>query len=162
MYARQSLGSPSGISSSLQSVIMEHLSHILVKAGCTADLPTIQEGLRSRFNDRMSVIADSTMRIHQALGEEITSADLEVIWISSGLLFDPATMEDDSGQNTGGDGNDQQNDGILCTTALGLQLLVRASSKDDKRSGQKTNLLKPKVTLQSVTDGMAKHDSNNV
>jgi len=162
MYARQLRHSQSDVFSSLRSIIMGHLSHVLVKAGCAADLPTVQEVLRSRLCDRMSAIVGSTLRLHQALGEEITSADLEVIWIPSGLLFDPATMEDDSGQSTVGNGKDQKNDYVLCTIALGLQLLVRAGSKGGKRSLQKTDILKPKVILHSVTEGMARYDLNNV
>jgi hypothetical protein len=68
----------------------------MVAAGCTADLP--EKVLQSRFRERMSVIIGLTVNIHQAVGEENTG-DLEVIWIPSDDMFNPATMEDISGQD---------------------------------------------------------------
>ena len=129
---------------------------MLVTAGCTADPPTIQEVLRSRFCDRMSTLIDLTIRLRQALGEEITSGDLEVIYIPFDHAFDSGTMEDISGQNM--TRRTKQNDRVLCTTELGLQRTVRTGMKDYDRSCQTTNLLKSKVALVSVTEGMATYD----
>ena len=119
-------------------------------AGCTADPTTIQEMLRSRFCDRMSTLIDLTIRLSQVLGEEITSGDLEIIYIPFDHAFDSGTMEDISGHSMART--------VLCTTELGLQRTVRTGMKDYDRSCQTTNLLKSKVALVSVTEGMATYD----
>jgi hypothetical protein len=138
---------------SWQSVIVNAVANILTAAGCTEDLPQVREELRSRFNDRISTIIGLTMRLRQTLSEEITSADLDVVWIPHDFRFDPATMEDDNGQDIARKGKDQI-DCVLCTTELGLQRSVSVGAKDGRRSWQQTNLLKSKVALQSVTEGM--------
>jgi hypothetical protein len=156
-YARQLLHDESNIWASWQSAMVDAVAHILTAAGCTPDLPQVRELLRSKFGDRMSTIIRLTMRLRQALGEDITSADLEVVWILHGSTFDPATMEDDSGQDTARKGKDQQTDCVLCTTELGLRQSVWIGTKDGERSWKQTNLLKSKVTLQSIAEGMARY-----
>jgi len=156
-YARKALQSQSDIPSLLQSSIVKDSSHVLVTAGCTADRPMIQEKLQSKFASGISVIVDKTIRLHQALGEEVTSGNLEVICIPSGDTFDAAIMEDNDGKSKMQKGKDGH---VLCTTALGLRRRVRAGMKGGERSWQETDLLKSKVALESVTNGMAKYDMN--
>ena len=165
-YARKALQSQSDISSSLQSSIMEVLCHVLVTAGCTADRSIIQDKLQSEFIRGISVIIGLTIRLHQVLGEDITSGDLKVMWIPSGDMFDPVTMEDNDGQGKAQDGQGKAQKGkdgrVLCTTGLGLRRSVRTGTKGGARSWQITDLRKSKVTLESVTQGMAMYDSKKM
>jgi len=139
--------------------MVDVVAHVLTAAGCTPDLPQVHDLLRSKFGDRMSTIISLTMRLRQALGEEITSADLDVVWILQGGTFDPATMADDSGQDTARNAKDQQTNYVLCTTELGLQQSVWVGTKDGERRWQQTKLLKSKVALQSIAEGMARYDT---
>ena len=157
-YTRRLLHDESNVLASWQSGMVDVLAHILTAAGCTPDLPQVHELLQSKFSDRMSTIIRLTMRLRQALGEEITSADLGVVWIPHDSIFDPASMEDDGGQDTARKGKDQQANCVLCTTELGLQRSAWVGMKDGERRWQQTNLLKSKVALQSIAEGMARYD----
>jgi hypothetical protein len=151
-YARKLL---SDISSSLYETLLRDLSYVLQVAGCTRDLSAIWMQLRSYR--RVFSIIRLAMQIRQAVGEGITSADLFVAWVESGILFNPAVMEGDSGENIAENGKDQQIDRVLCSTALGLWRRW-ASNGGDEIIWKKTCLLKPKVTLQSVAQGMVRYE----
>jgi hypothetical protein len=137
---------------------VEALSHVLVAAGCTTDPWMIKDVLHSKFCDRVSTLVDLTIRLNQALGEEITSGDLEVVWVPCGIPFDLATMDDINEHNTARRRQQQTSGSVLCTTELGLQRLVRTATKGHERSWDTTTLLKTKVALVSVTEGMATYD----
>ena len=104
----------------------------------------------------LKVIQDNPKLPFEVFPDGVTSADLYVSWISSGVLFNAASMEDDGGQNIMENRKDQQNDHVLCSAALGLERWVRAGS--DEISWQGTCLLKPKVTLESVTEGIPRYE----
>jgi hypothetical protein len=110
----------------------------------------------------MSTVIGLIMRLRRALGEEITSGDLEVVWTPCNYEFDPVTMEDISGQEIVQSGQDGKGDRVLCTTELGLQRSVRDGPKGGEGSWRTTNLLKSKVALESVAEGMGVHLKEDV
>lgn len=161
-YARRTLQNGLDISSSLRSNILGIIRDVLLVAGCTAYPLIIQEELGSKLSERMSALINLTIRLRQALGEEITSGDLHVTWIPSDVEFDPATMEDIGGQGLARIRQDRKKERVLCTTELGLQRLVRAGPRGYERSWHKTDLLKTKVALLSITEGMASYGFGRV
>ncbi|TFK22624.1 hypothetical protein FA15DRAFT_681565 [Coprinopsis marcescibilis] len=133
---------------------------------------SLHDKIISTFSSQLHVILAHAKRINTAVGESVTSCDLEALYIAPDVLFNDETMEDASGVHDatpnstpvksrngkkvveGGKGkrsgqleDDRQKDRVLCTTDLGL---VRAEKIPSTRGEWKESvLLKPKVILVS-------------
>ncbi|KAG8220477.1 hypothetical protein J3R82DRAFT_3172 [Butyriboletus roseoflavus] len=136
----------------LHATMVAHISDtlviILVAAGCTKSYEEAYRIFTQKFGERISNIVKMASRLNKAMGEEVTSADLWPVNTTSGNVFDRANMDDFEGN-----GEDSEGQAVLCTIALGLQRsekIVRGDVVDFKT----TTLLKPKVALESVADGL--------
>jgi hypothetical protein len=119
----------------------------------------------------MNVVGRYALQLNKALGEEITSGDVEAIYVPPDVEFDEVTMEETFKSSTDAvsssppkakpaengkrKGVDRQP--VLCTTDLGLHRSVKASM-NGQIQWQETILVKPKVVLESQLEEMWKAD----
>jgi hypothetical protein len=142
----------------------QSLSDILLVAGLKAAHDQIHEEITKTFGDKLMIVVRAALALNWVVGKDITSADLEPIVVVSEAVFDPAMMEDVNGNG----GLKAEVEHVLCTTDLGLQRVVGKSSKSkDGAAAQASSsslsqqttttiLLKPKVALESMIEGL--HD----
>lgn len=116
----------------------------------------VLNSVQTQFSDRVEVVITLTLDLQQALGEKITSGDLELMWVSGDATFQAKSMDDIGGQDElrKGPGNSHAIDRVLCTTELGLvRVVMNEMEREGKGSGLNC-LLKTKIALESVTEGM--------
>lgn len=123
--------------------------NVLITAGYQEKPAALQDRIMNDFAGRITVILQTAQRLNRSIGEGVTSCDLEALYISPSVSYDPTTMED-AFETTPKDKATTTPENVLCTTDLGL---VRA----EKVSGavgewQELVLLKPKVVLPSGLD----------
>lgn len=136
----------------LHATMVAHISDtlviILVASGCTKSYEEAYRMFTQKFGERISNIVKMASRMNKAMGEEVTSADLWPVNVTSGDKFDRVTMENfETGEE------DLEGKAVLCTTALGLQRSEKVV-KGDVVDFKTTMLLKPKVALESVGDAL--------
>ena len=129
------------------------IAQVLVIAGYRRVVEEVTSEVTQKFGHRIKAIAETAFRLNQTFGAEVTSCDLELVVVFEGSPFNPETTED-IGEGTN---SQERADLVLCTTEVGLQRTVR-DSKGGKM--QETVLLKPKVALRSVTEGLPMSDGN--
>jgi len=143
--------------SDLHSTMVAHISDtlvvILVAAGCTKNYEEAYRHFTQKFGERISNIVKMASRLNKAMGEEVTSADLWPTHATTSEKFAGATMEDFEGQDENEDGKT-----VLCTTALGLQRSEKVTQGDTFEYKTAT-LLKPKVALDSVAEGLEREEA---
>ncbi|GLB37970.1 hypothetical protein LshimejAT787_0410210 [Lyophyllum shimeji] len=124
--------------------------NILLAAEVTQHPSELHEAIESRFAKRISIIVKGAERLRRAIGEEVTSCDFEIAYVSHESPFDPAQMDDTfaSGFDTGRD----EPEPVLCTTELGLARVVKVPGKVGQ--WEETVLLRPKIALKSGIDEM--------
>jgi len=92
------------------------------------------------------------LRLHRAVGEEITSCEMEVAYLLPDTVFNHSTMNDAFGKDsTKTDASLVKGERILCTTDLGLVSAVKETA-DGKPRWRETILLKPRVLLESALE----------
>jgi len=121
---------------------------IALTAGLKGSFISTFEHITRSFGERIDIVMKAAQRLNKAVGEGVTSCDLEALYITPNLLYAADTMADALGPTT----TNNADETILCTTDLGL---VRA----EKVSGSmgvwnESVLLKPKVVLQSGLAGI--------
>ena len=109
--------------------IIHELSAVLNVAGCS------DQGLSTEFGEELLEITTLAIRLQSAVGESITSMDLEPYILPPDIMFDADRMESD-------DGNEVRGGTIVGTTGLGL---IQALGGKDR-----TVLVKAKVLLHSA------------
>jgi len=126
---------------------------ILVTAGCSAPITNIQEKLKTVFSTKIAVMVDLAVRLNRAIGEDITSGNMEVVAVGSAMPYDPTKMDNayEDGQPTSK--QDSASIRVLCPTDLGLQRLSKVSMTGEDQWDTKI-LLKPKVAIESVVDSL--------
>lgn len=134
------------LSTMLRSWIAENIASILIVAGYNETAPRATEEVARRFGERINVIGGTALRLNQIFGAEITSSDLRAISITERSQFDPKVADDIGGVVSG-----KTTEYVLCTTEIGLARTVK-ESKEDRI--EETVLVKPKVALRSVADGL--------
>ena len=137
----------------LLPLISKNIAEVLIVAGYRRVAEEVTDEVADKFGHRIRVIVGTALRFNKIFGENITSCDLNLMLVSQGSPFDPATAEDI------GEGASPQTaaDPVLCTTEVGLNRTVR-DSKGGKM--EESVLLKPKVALQSVTEGLPMSDGS--
>jgi hypothetical protein len=147
-----------GQTSSWEMDVVNSLADVLVIAGCSRKYrQKVVQAISGKFGDKIRAINKLSLRLNQVLREEITSSDIEPVWVLPNISFDPAGMEDIGGEQD----RRQQSDCVLCTTEMGLERVVR-QTKENRSWLETTPLLKPKVALESVTDSMSKRTVEDV
>ena len=137
----------------LLPLISKSIAEVLIVAGYRRVAEEVTDEVAEKFCHRIRAIVGTALRSNKIFGENITSCDLNLMLVSEGSPLNPATAEDI------GEGASPQKaaDSVLCTTEVGLNRTVRAS-KGGKM--EESVLLKPKVALQSVTEGLPMSDGN--
>jgi len=147
-YCRSLLGGDT-IPSSIPPVI-DSLTNVLIVAACKETPQHIHDKVMSMFSDRIKLVANLALQLNQALGQQVTSSDLEIAYVEEDMGFDPRVMidicDDDAARNSAR---------VICTTELGLLQLER-EAKGNTYCLNQTILLMPKVALNSVTDSTAR------
>jgi hypothetical protein len=147
-------GQSGDVSSRLIPLVFDVIVDVLLVAGCQGTKMQIRERLAARFGKKMAILATMAVRLNEAIGEEITSCELKVISMPYGVDFCAKTMDDgyDDGKWHGLAPELPQ---VLCTTELGLQKEV---TQYDDKVWQRVVLVKPKIYLDSLTNGMQLRD----
>jgi hypothetical protein len=110
--------------------------------------------LMNKLGDRLGEVGKLAYQLNIALGELVTSGNMDVTTTPCEAAFDPTTMEDSLGYPL----TEGKRNIVLCTTELGLR-------KSEKVSGEggvwwsETVLLKPKVALDSLLENLADPDA---
>jgi predicted nucleic acid-binding Zn-ribbon protein len=136
---------------SFGKTIATHLVDILIMAGYQGSHQAAVEKVFGTFSDKINVIITASLRLNLAIGEEISSCDLEPMGVQAGDLFDPSKMDDIGGDH----GFRKTEDRVLCTTEVGLRR-VQKQTKENRSSIETKLLLKPKVALESIVEHMSK------
>ena len=125
----------------------------MMVAGYRGVVEEVTDEVVQKFGHRVRRIVETALRLNQIFGVEITSCDLGLMLVSPSSSFNPAIAED-IGER---EGSRKRADLVLCTTEVGLNRTVR-----DLNGGkmEETVLLKAKVALQSVTEGLPMTDGN--
>lgn len=101
-----------------------------------------EDALRS-FGARLEAIFKAILDVRVAIGEKVTSADIEVYVVPPGSPFDNAHMEDEY--------PDHRQEGwpvVIATTAVGLWKVVQPSAPNGSLAY--THILPPKIVLEST------------
>ncbi|KAF8638106.1 hypothetical protein AX17_002446 [Amanita inopinata Kibby_2008] len=136
---------------------MDAFASVLITAGVKDSQAHIQEVIQSRFSVEINGIVKKSQELNKVLGEDVTSCELEILYVEPDDDFDESFMEDTfDDQNT--DSKVQNPECVLCTTDLGLNRHKKTSGEP----GWKVSvLLKPKIVLQSKLDAIVTGDDEN-
>lgn len=135
----------------LSGFVAKNLADVLLVAGCAGNIQDIVEMILEMFGERINVITTAALDLNRVLGEEITSCDLETVCEPDRIDFDPLTMEDIGDGHSARRGVSQ----TLCTTEMGLKRVVK-EMEDGEIWWDDRILLKPKVALETLADGLAR------
>ncbi|KIY71909.1 hypothetical protein CYLTODRAFT_86697 [Cylindrobasidium torrendii FP15055 ss-10] len=130
----------SDIHQQLVDVVMENLVNVLISAGLDSDTEQISESVVAQFTGHTSEMVKRAAHLNWLMGQTITSCELAPLYLVPDNPFDEEFMEDTFGQ-----GPENPDELILCTTDLGLARSERLADGN----WQKLVLKKPRVTLLS-------------
>jgi hypothetical protein len=133
--------------------VIEVVVDILTVAACKENPQHVHNRVMSTFGDRIRLVANLALRLNQALGEQITSSDLEIVYIGEGIGFDSTLMVDICNDHPRR--NQASHGRVICTTELGLRQVEKETKADRGRFNEKI-LLKSKVALDSVANNIAR------
>ncbi|KAF8654167.1 hypothetical protein AX16_003696 [Volvariella volvacea WC 439] len=124
--------------SSGEAILGTHLRDafvdILLVAGSTASSSQIQDTIATKFLADIDAVVQAVQHVNRALGEEITSCDLQVVCIASGKEYNTSTMTADIAAQ----------DGQVVVGTMDLGLLRQEKQGSELKDSL---LLKPKVLL---------------
>ena len=122
------------------------LLSILIIAGWSTCEPDQQH----QFERRLPLIFDAVQDLRKALGEDVTSMDMEVVVIDPGDAFDPTYMEDWYGDARPSSVSGKKTpEKVSGTTGLGLQKIsIKRTSKGPVPHSEM--VLFPKVVLEGT------------
>lgn len=144
----QKSGGGSEISTILGHHIARNIAHILITAGQNGSSQSISRTILERYGERLDVITTAALDLNRVMGEDVASCDLEAICVPEGIEFDDEDM--DAIEEEEGEG-----ELVLCTTELGLKRVVKKGHEHEAK-WEVTALLKPKVALENIADGLPK------
>jgi len=148
-------GQTADVSSRLIPSLSEAIVDVLVAAGCRQSTRTqVRNQLAERFNQKMKIIVRMALHLNEIIGEQITSCELKVISMPYGVAFNSSTMEDGYDDGRWHAVPASESPKVLCTTELGLQKELKGYNGE----WQREVLTKPKVALESLTNGMQLRD----
>ena len=125
---------------------MGGLLSVLVIAGWSTREPDHQH----QFERRLPLIFDAVQDLRKALGEDVTSMDMEVVVIDPGDAFDPTYMEDWYGDARASSVSGKKTpEKVSGTTGLGLhKISMKHTSKGPVPQAEM--VLFPKVILEGT------------
>jgi len=121
---------------------------IALTAGLKGPFNVTFERIMASFGERIDIVMKTAQRLNKAVGEGVTSCDLEALYIAPNVVYAADTMADALGPTTTSNADEK----ILCTTDLGLVRAERVSGS--MGDWHESVLLKPKVVLQSGLAGI--------
>lgn len=118
------------------------VAEILFLSGAAGTAREILDVVQTLHAERLRSFLGTCLELNKAVGEDIVSADFEVIAVDCGSHFEKETMKDEwnSTVSEGAAGT------VLCTIAVGL----RRTEKQDNGDLRAVALLKPGVALDSI------------
>ncbi|KAJ7628238.1 hypothetical protein DFH06DRAFT_1442141, partial [Mycena polygramma] len=130
------------------SSLVQCIFDVMVAAGWIFQ----EEYIEDKFAGHIAAIAKYSLQLRKAIGEDIVSEDLEVVYVGPNQIFREQTMEDvyavgrrkDQSRRAARAGFDVEV--VACTSDIGLQ--KRGRNTLDFKGGD--ILLRPKVVLQSA------------
>ena len=129
---------------------------ILVAAGLNKEDSHVADIIQSRFSGDIDKIVRKSQELKKVLGEDVTSCELEMLYIEPDQVYDEATMED-TFQDQSVKENGIATEGVLCTTDLGVIRHEKVKADDWKSSV----LLRPKIVLQSKLNAIVASDEDS-
>ena len=116
----------------------------------TASWSTRESDQHHQFERRLPPIFKAVQDLRKALGEDVTSMDMEVAIIDPGDAFDPTYMEDGYGDARASSGSGKKTpEKVSGTTGLGLQKIsMKRTSKGPVPHSEM--VLFPKVVLEGT------------
>ncbi|KAG6889535.1 hypothetical protein C0992_004794 [Termitomyces sp. T32_za158] len=128
----------------LAFLFIDAIVNTLLVSNVVQSHDSILKSVETRFTERVVIITKVAQKLRKAIGEEVTSCDLEAIFIHQDTAFSPAQMEDEftEGFKEGRD----QTEPVLCTTQLGLRKFERPGKE---AIWEDTILLKAKIASRS-------------
>jgi hypothetical protein len=96
----------------------------------------------TRFGERLNTVIKSALDLRKAIGEEVTSGDFEIVYVSQGKKFNTSMMEDLFG------GEAKEGDIALGVVDLGLRLVEKGEDGRQKS----VIVVRPKVFLRSAVE----------
>jgi hypothetical protein len=141
-YVRMMARPEGDVPEALKVDFVETFVSVLVMAGCSLTRSRIDEIVREKFMNRIIVLCKLALDINKAIGEEITSSHLTVVYLGPGGIFDPNTMLGEGG------GAALETEQYICATDLGLVCTAKQSDVNGYTL-KETILLKPRVMLES-------------
>lgn len=125
------------------AIVVAEVVNVLVLAGFP-QTRLKESGFIGKFKERLVMIVKVALRIHEAIGEGITSGDIRTLVVPLGEAFHPQFMDDAFSENTLANAREAPGQQIIGTTDIGLQRVTRGSA---------SNILKkPKVVLSSALE----------
>jgi hypothetical protein len=118
-------------------------------AGWKDDFSQMHDKIMKKFRERLATVASLAAALNRVVGEDMTSAEFQVMAIGHGVHFDNQWMEDALTDVQGVPANVAGP--VLCTTDLGLLRTEKVSGEGPPRLNA-TVLLKAKVALESYFD----------
>ncbi|RDB20570.1 hypothetical protein Hypma_012274 [Hypsizygus marmoreus] len=124
--------------------LVHALADIMVVAGCSLE-DAYSNAFYARFQERLSMVVDLTIRLRTAIGENITSMDLLPYIFDPRTDFDPNLMADTYEDERDSDRSHRVNEKVAGTTELGLMRRTKGQA-----GFVDSVLLKPKIILYSA------------
>jgi len=139
----------SQIIAQVTSLLAGRFTTIMIAAGCSASPDVLRSSAEKNLSDKIVLLFKMATQLKKSVMEEITSADLRMVIVASGVPYSEEEMEDayvDGDPATHGVR-------VLCTTDLGLSRTTRLATSGDRQLDTKL-FLKPKVALETVVNSM--------
>jgi len=130
---------------------VNHLIDLLVVAGWPESGSKALNTFVETFGNRLSVIGKLVLQLNKAVGEDITSGDLETIFVPPDAAFDPAIMDDAYADERPRRGKTSVEERVVATTDMGLQRMARRY-REGRYECETMIVLKPKVVLYSALE----------
>jgi hypothetical protein len=129
---------------------VNHLINLLVVAGWQP-ASEARDTFLAAFGNRLLVIGKLAIQLNKAVGEDITSGDLEAIFVPPDTVFDPATMDGAYADERHRRGKTSVEERVVVTTDMGLHRMARRY-REGKYECETIIVLKPKVVLYSALE----------
>ena len=129
---------------------VNHLINLLVVAGWQP-ASEARDTFLAAFGNRLLVIGKLAIQLNKAVGEDITSGDLEAISVPPDAAFDPAIMDDAYADERARRGKASVEKRVVATTDMGLHRMARRY-REGKYECETMIVLKPKVVLYSALE----------
>lgn len=121
----------------LTAYFVDAFVNILLVSGCRSNSADLQNMIMGKYGDRLARVVQLAVRLNKAMGEGVTSCEMEAVYVTHDVAYDPEAMDDafeNESMKEKGKGKEIANDLlVLCTTELGLLRSERVQKDWRKR-----------------------------